>query len=111
MRRAAAQGLRLAGRLVALAAIAGGLALVGVQFAGIVEKNVAMANDVRASRAEIAALQAREREQRLTLRRLSSAEGAVPEIHERLRLVGPNEELIYVRGLASPPPDPDADGQ
>jgi cell division protein FtsB len=102
-----AKVLRLARRLVAVAAVVCALAFVGVQFEGIVAKNVAMQRDLVASRAEIAALQKREGDQERTLRRLASPEGAVPEIHAKLRLVGPHEEIIYVRGLA--PADADAD--
>jgi hypothetical protein len=104
--RRLAKVLRLARRLVAVAAVACALAFVSVQFEGIVAKNVAMQHDLVASRAEIAALQKREGDQERTLRRLASPEGAVPEIHAKLRLVGPHEEIIYVRGL--PPADPDA---
>ena len=57
-----------------------------------------MAHEVGESRTEIAELEARERRQQQTLRRLSTPEGAVPEIHAKLRLVGPHEEIIYVRG-------------
>jgi hypothetical protein len=81
-----------------LAVVAGVLALVGVQFAGIVAKNVAMARDVAAADADIADLRKRKIAQMQTLRRLATPEGAVPEIHAKLRLVGPHEEIIFVRG-------------
>jgi cell division protein FtsB len=104
-----AKVLRLARRLVAVASVACALAFVCVQFEGIVAKNVAMQHDLAASRAEIAALQKREGDQERTLRRLASPEGAVPEIHAKLRLVGPHEEIIYVRGLGSTSADAGAD--
>ena len=103
MKVPAANVLRLAGRLALVAVIVCVLVLVGAQFAGIVAKNVAMAHEVTASRSQIAALEKRERDQRRTLIRLASPEGAVPEIHEKLRLVGPHEEIIYVRGQADAP--------
>jgi hypothetical protein len=38
------------------------------------------------------------------IRRLSDPRGVVPEIHDRLRLVGANEMFIYVQGSATPAP-------
>ncbi len=113
MTRTATNVLRLAGRIALVAVIACVLALVSIQFEGILAKNVAMAHEVDRSRADIAALEKREREQAITLRRLSTPEGAVPEIHEKLRLVGPHEEIVIVRGATDAPDAPDtrpADG-
>ena len=98
MNRSAAV-LRLVGRVALVAGIACAFALVSIQFEGIVAKNVAMAHEVGASQADIATLERRARDQRKTLRRLASPEGAIPEIHAKLRLVGPHEEIFYVRGL------------
>jgi hypothetical protein len=100
MKRPAARVLRLTGRLTFVGVLSCALALVAVQFSGIVAKNIAMARELRASRADILALEKRERDQRQTLRRLASPAGAIPEIHQKLRLVGPHEEIIFVR------PDP-----
>ncbi len=93
----AARMLRLGQRLAFALAATCALGFVIVQFSGIVAKNVAMARSVSDTRAEIATLERRAREQRRTLRRLETPEGAIPEIHEKLRLVGPREEIIYVR--------------
>jgi hypothetical protein len=90
---------RLAGRVAVTAFGIGMLAVIAVQFEGIVAKNVAVAGDVRASRAQIAALLAKEAVQHRTIARLANPQGAVPEIHQKLRLVGPNEEIIYIRGV------------
>jgi len=84
-------------------------ATVGLQFEGIVAKNVAVASELAQSRADIDALRAREAHQVRTIRRLSDAHGAIPEIHDKLRLVGPREEIIYVRGLPAPTAQPDDD--
>ncbi len=97
MKRPAARMLRLTGRLALAGVLSCALVLVAVQFTGIVAKNIAMAREVRASRADILALEKRERDQQQTLRRLASPDGAIPEIHQKLRLVGPHEELIFVR--------------
>jgi cell division protein FtsB len=99
----AARIFRLAGRLGLLAVGVGVLAVVAVQFAGIVEKNVALASEVAASRSQIDTLRAREVKQLRTIRRLSNPAGAIPEIHDKLRVVGPHEELIYLRGAPPPP--------
>ena len=104
--RTATNVLRLAGRIALVAVVACVLALVSIQFEGILAKNVAMAHEVDRSRADIAALEKREREQEITLRRLSTPEGAVPEIHEKLRLVGPHEEIVIVRGATDAPGRP-----
>jgi len=98
---------RLAGRIGLLGVCTSVLAVVAMQFTGIIEKNVAVAREVAASRADISALRERERRQLQVIRRLSDPQGAVPEIHDRLRLVGPHEEIIYVRGLPAPTAPPD----
>lgn len=108
MTRTTANVLRLAGRIALVAVVACVLALVSIQFEGILAKNVAMAHEVDRSRADIAALEKREREQQITLRRLSTPEGAIPEIHEKLRMVGPHEEIILVRGEAAQDDTPDS---
>jgi hypothetical protein len=91
---------RLTGRVALLGVTLGVLAVVAIQFEGIVVKNVAVAAELRASSDRIAALSAREVRQRRTIARLASPLGAIPEIHDELRLVGSNEEIIYVRGMA-----------
>lgn len=102
----AARLLRFAARLALLAVVAMVPAVIAVQFEGIVAKNVALSRQLAASRADIETTREVTRAQRDTIVRLSDPHGAVPEIHEKLRLVGPREELIYVRGLpASPPAD------
>jgi len=84
-------------------------AIVALQFEGIVAKNVAVASELSRSQADIDALRVREAFQLRTIRRLSDARGAIPEIHDKLRLVGPREEIIYVRGLPAPTAEPDDD--
>lgn len=83
------------------------MALVALQFANIVARNLAVAREVAASRADLAALDAKKREQLRTIARLSDPRGAIPEIHDKLRLVGPHEELIFVEGGPSPTPEPE----
>ena len=100
---------RLAAR-IGLLTTAGCVAiLIVVQFATIVAKNVAIARQVATAHRQIAELRERERARERTVERLSDPRGAIPEIHEKLQLVGPHEELIYVRGLPQPTAPPDDD--
>ncbi len=88
--------LRLAGRIVAAGV---GLLIVGliaVQFARAIGQNVAAVHELSSLRGDVGALQKRRLEQQQELRRLSDPQGAIPEIHDRLRLVRPNETIILV---------------
>ena len=99
--------LRVGSRIaIALGAMAM-LVLVAMQVEVVVAKNVAIVRDLRDTQDDIAALRRREREQEHALFRLRDARGAIPEIHDKLRLVGPHEELFSVRGLPDPTPAPE----
>ncbi len=97
--------VRLAGRLALALVVVAVLGVIAMQFEGIVAKNIAVARELSEMRADVIALHAREKQQRATIARLGSARGAVPEIHEKLRLVGPREEIIYLRGAGVPTPE------
>lgn len=71
--------------------------LVGVQFARIIDQNIAMARELGTARQDVTTLQERRRQQLRDLRRLAEPAGTVPEIHDRLRLVLPNEAIIFVK--------------
>jgi cell division protein FtsB len=88
--------LRFAGRLTVAAIGVLIVSLVAVQFARAIGENVAAARQLAAIRADIATLSRRRDEQQQELRRLRDPQGAIPEIHDRLRLVRPNEALIFV---------------
>ncbi len=111
MRRRLPYGVRVGGRIGALVFLVAILATVAIQFEGILAKNVAVAHEIATTQTQIDDLRSREREQRRTIERLSDPRGAIPEIHEKLKLVGPHEEIIYVRGLATPTPQPESDWQ
>ncbi|MBV9233845.1 MAG: septum formation initiator family protein [Candidatus Eremiobacteraeota bacterium] len=96
--------LRLGGRIVAASVAILIVGLVVVQFARVIGQNVAAARQLPQIHSDISALQKRRADQQQELRRLSDPEGAVPEIHDRLRLVRPNETII----LVSPQPAPQA---
>jgi hypothetical protein len=94
----------LAGRIAAVAIAAAFLAVVGVQYAHIIERNVSLANDLRGVERDVVTLRDKQREQLRTIDRLSDPQGAIPEIHDRLRLVRQNETIIYLKGAPSPAP-------
>ncbi len=72
------------------------VSLVAIQFARAIGENLTAAHQLSAIRADIARLERRRDEQEQELRRLRDPQGAIPEIHDRLRLVRPNEALIFV---------------
>ncbi len=88
--------LRFAGRIAALAICLLVSTVVGVQFARAIGENVAAAHELSSLRSEIGTLQARREDQQRELVRLRDPQGAIPEIHDRLRLVRPNETIIFV---------------
>jgi cell division protein FtsB len=94
--------LRLAGRLTAVALCLLVVTLVAIQFARAIAENLAAAHELAAIRSDVTSLQRRTVQQERELRRLADPQGAIPEIHDRLRLVRPNEALIFV----SPQPAP-----
>ncbi len=98
--------LRAGGRIALYGAAAGAFALVAMQVEVVVAKNVAIVRELRDTQDDVASLKDRRREQERTLRRLRDARGAVPEIHDKLRLVGPREQIFFVRGLPRPTPQP-----
>ena len=89
--------LRMAGRIAATAMAAVVLSLVGLQYARIVNEDVAMARSLSAAKSDIVALQHRKRSEQREIQRLLDPRGAVLEIHDRLHLVAPNETIIYVK--------------
>ncbi len=71
--------------------------LIGVQYARIIERNISYVQQVRDVEQDVAALQLKREDQLRQIKRLSDPSGAIPEIHDRLHLVGPNEAIIYLR--------------
>jgi hypothetical protein len=107
VKRALAYGLTFSRRVWLAGVVTCACAFVALQFEGIVAKNLAVSHELAQARSDVRALQERQKEQFLTIKRLGTPAGAIPEIHDKLRYVGPHEELIYVRGLPSPTPEPD----
>lgn len=97
-RRTGTRGVfRFLGRVAVLGISIVVLTLVGVQFARILNQNVAMARSLTAVQHDVQALKARKRDEQRELRRLADPEGSIPAIHERLHLVRPNEAIIYIK--------------
>src|SRR5579884_891194 len=90
--------VRLFSRLVVGAVAVVVFTLVSIQFARIVNENIAMARSLSSVEQDVATLREHRRLEERELRRLLDPEGAVPEIHDRLHLVRQNEAIIYVKG-------------
>lgn len=89
--------LRTLARLGCAAIVGTFAVLIGVQYARIVERNVAYMQQVRDVERDVAALQIKRDEQLRRIGRLSDPQGAIPEIHDRLHLVGDHEAIIYLK--------------
>jgi hypothetical protein len=94
--------LRLASRIGVVSVVLVVLSLVSVQYARMIGRNIAMAHELRAVDGELVALRAKRARQLREISRLSDPRGAIPEIHDRLHLVGDKEAIIYLKG--APPP-------
>jgi len=88
---------RLAGRLVLVGAGLAIAALIVIQYERIVARNLALSHALSVTRADVSSLRAKERKQKRVIERLSDPRGAIPEIHDRLHVVAPHEELIYLK--------------
>jgi hypothetical protein len=71
--------------------------LIGVQYARIIERNIAYVQQVHGVESDVSALEAKRDEQLRQIVRLSDPQGAIPEIHDRLHLVGDHEAIIYLK--------------
>ncbi len=98
------QGFRLLSRLAVATMSLIVFALVGIQFAHIIDRNIAMGQSLHGVQSDVDALRQRKFEQERELRRLSDAGGSIPEIHDRLHLVGKGETIIYLKAPKQPSP-------
>jgi len=71
--------------------------IVGTQYARIISRNLALSGELGAAQNDIRALQEKEAFQQREIRRLSDPHGAIPEIHDKLHLVGDGEAIIYLK--------------
>jgi cell division protein FtsB len=90
---------RVATRALVLAVAGALLSLIGLQYARVIGQNIALARSLHDVQTDIANLQAKRVQQEQEIRRLSDPRGAIPEIHDRLHLVGKNEAIIYLKGV------------
>jgi len=97
-RKSTAQGfVHLLSRLGTGAMIAIVAALVTIQFWRVFEANYVMSQRLGSIQNDVRTLEARRRSQLRDLQRLSDPQGAIPEIHDRLRLVRPNEAIVFLK--------------
>jgi cell division protein FtsB len=89
--------LRLLGRITIVAIAGAFITVVGLQYARIIGKNAGMAAQLAAAQNDVRSLQAKRAEQAQHIRRLSDPAGAIPEIHDKLHLVGDHETIIYIK--------------
>jgi cell division protein FtsB len=94
--RRAPPKLRLAGRVTAASLALLVVTLVVIQFARAIGENLTAVHELSSIRSDMRALERRRDDQLREIRRLRDPQGAIPEIHDRLRLVRPNETLIFV---------------
>jgi hypothetical protein len=71
--------------------------MIAAQYAHIIHRNVSYILQVRDVQRDIAALERKRIDQQREIARLSDPQGAIPEIHDRLHLVGDHEEIIYLK--------------
>jgi len=89
--------LRLVGRIAVVAVVATFVAIVSVQYARIIGKNLAMARQLASAQTEVRALEAKRADSDREIRRLSDPVGVIPEIHDKLHLVRGHETIIYLQ--------------
>jgi hypothetical protein len=68
----------------------------------VVERNIALASELHRVEGDVRMLQSRRIAQEREITRLSDPSGAVPEIHEKLRLVRDDEAIIYLKKADGP---------
>jgi cell division protein FtsB len=95
---------RLLGRLGVVCVALVVLSVIGAQYARVIGRNIALANELRDVQRDVVTLHAKRDQQLREIRRLSDPRGAIPEIHDRLHLVGDHEALIYLKGKGQPQP-------
>jgi hypothetical protein len=87
---------RFAGRLGVVFVALVMFALVGVQYAHVIGRNLALAHELHSVERDVVSLRAKEIQQKQQIRRLSDPAGAIPEIHDHLHLVRDKEAIIYL---------------
>ncbi len=89
--------MRTIGRLGIIVVALIVFSVIGLQYARVIGRNIALARELHGVQADVAALKTKRRQQDREIRRLSDPRGAIPEIHDRLHLVGDREAIIYLK--------------
>ena len=89
--------LQAFGRIGVACVVLAFVTIVGTQYARIIGRNIALAGELSAAQTDVRALEAKEAVQQREIRRLSDPHGAIPEIHDKLHLVGDGEAIIYLK--------------
>ncbi|HEX3452885.1 MAG TPA: hypothetical protein VHS26_06230 [Solirubrobacteraceae bacterium] len=89
--------LRILSRIGVVCVALVALSLIGVQYARAIGRNLALASELRSVERDVASLRAKRVVQVDRIRRLTDPHGAIPEIHDRLHLVGDKEAIIYLK--------------
>jgi hypothetical protein len=76
--------------------------LIAVQYVRIIERNVAYVHRVHSVESDVSELEQKRDKQLRTIQRLTDPQGAVPEIHDRLHMVGDHEAIIYLKRHDAP---------
>ncbi len=97
--------LHFARRIVAGTMIAAVAILVAIQFGRVIQANYQMSQRLASVQNDIRTLEGRRDVQLREIQRLRDPQGAIPEIHDKLRLVRPNEAIVFVK---TPRPAPSA---
>lgn len=88
--------VRFAGRVAMTLGACAVLVVGSMEFAQRIEQNLALAHELAGTQHDIRALDARRAEQGREILRLQHADGVVPYIYRRLRMVKPGQTLIYL---------------
>ncbi len=96
--------VRLASRILFALGAAVVLTLVSIQYARIINQNIAMARSLSSIQRDVRTLRHLRGQDERELRRLSNPVGAIPEIHDRLHMVRSNEAIIYLKPASTPRP-------
>jgi hypothetical protein len=104
----AAMLLRVSARIGVVCVALVFVTLIGVQYARLINRNLALAHELRDVERDVAQLKVKRAQQQRDIDRLSDPHGAIPEIHDRLHLVGDHEAIIYLKSgkPTSRPPAP-----
>lgn len=96
-KRGAKNGAIRAARFAGAALALWILTLISIQFARAINENIAMARSLSSVQQDIITLRRQKQADERDIKRLLDPRGAMPEIHDRLHLVAPNETIIYLK--------------